>query len=194
MVTTAYIKDTWLGLTGDATQDALITALINTATKEIEAMCGQPLLAVTGHVIAVPKLDHSTYLLPFALIPVVTTKLEYRTKPTDTWTTATSTTYAVHKDRAGWWLYSQDYFVYPYYQLTADVGYAVGVMPEELKAACGLLVKELYHQSGASGTTDRFGLAAISDGNPSGSTSLTLQSVRPSIQAGIAHYVVRNRP
>jgi len=172
----------------------LLTTLIGVATKELQAICGQPLLVVTGHVVPIPQLNHSTYLLPFSIITLVTTALQYRTKPTDSWTTATSTTYAVHKDNTGWWLYSEDYLIQPYYQLTVSCGYAVGDMPDELKAACGMLVKELFHQSGASGTDDRFGLAAISDANPSGSVSLSLASVRPQVERMISHYIVTNRP
>lgn len=195
MITVAYAKATWLGITADTSQDSLITTLIDAATVELEDYCGQPLKAVTDHVIAIPKLDHTTCHLPLQGIPVTVTGLEYRKKPTDSWTASSAGTFAAHKDRAGWWLYSTDYFVQPYYQVTVDCGFTVDSdVPASLQQACGILVKEAFLASGSSGTPDRFGLASKSDSNPSGSVAEALQSIKPQVHALVAPYVVRDRP
>lgn len=193
MITTTYLKNTWLGLSSDSSQDTLLEELIAVATGKLEAWCGQPLVEVTGYVTAIPSIGHTTHHLPFALVPLAITALEYRATPLDSWTAATAGTYAVHKDKAGWWLYSSDGLVEPYYQMTSTVGYPVASMPEVLQWACGYVAKELFNASAKSGKADRFGLASISDANPSGSVALAITSVAPEVRDAIKPWNVRLR-
>lgn len=194
MITTTYLKNTWLGLSSDSSQDTLLEELIAVATGKLEAWCGQPLVEVTGYEVIIPQGLHTTARLPFQGVPVELTSFKYRDTPLESWTAAEADTYTVHQDRAGWWLYSSDFLVHAQYQALVTVGYALADMPANLQAACAYAAKELYYATGSSGKDDRFGVAAISDGNASGSVALTLASVQPTVMDMIRPYNIKLRP
>lgn len=194
MITPEYLRTNWLALGSDTSQDTLLQVLIDTATKQIREWCGQPLLEEEDHEVIIPQGLHTTARLPFQGVPVELTSFKYRDTPLESWTAAEADTYTVHQDRAGWWLYSSDFLVHAQYQALVTVGYALADMPANLQAACAYAAKELYYATGSSGKDDRFGVAAISDGNASGSVALTLASVQPTVMDMLRPYNIKLRP
>jgi hypothetical protein len=187
LLTLTDFKRDWVNIAdADTTVDATLTACLNAATAEIVGMANQHLEQVTHYVYFTGTKSRSLYL-PYHTIPVAYVALHTRDTPLESWV-AVTTGATIHEIDDVYSLYTAEAMTLPYYRLTATIGFASGSIPMDIQACCGALAKELYLELDRVGTSERFGVSAISGGNPTGNESLALKRQRELVAQRIARY------
>lgn len=187
MVTLAVMKSDWLNLpVSDTTMDATIQRCIDQAAAEITALCRQPIAQST--VVREFGPSMSAYnLLPYHTVPIALVSLESRDAYADAYAAVTQQVRLLNLDGLPY-LWSETVLTALQYRLTLTVGYASGSVPADIVLCAAELATEIYKSLGSPAGSDRFGVSAISEGRPTGSTSLALQRMRERVSGRLMKY------
>jgi hypothetical protein len=187
MVTLAVMKSDWLNIpSSDTTMDATIQRCIDQAAAEILALCRQPIAQAT--VIREFGPSMATHnLLPYHTVPVALVSLEERDEYTAAYAAVAQDVRVIMLDGLPY-LWSATALTNRQYRLTLTVGYASGSMPADIVLCAGELATEIYKALGSPAGSDRFGVSAVTQAGPTGSTSLALQRMRERVAGRLMKY------